>query len=134
MLRGVVGDDAFFAGIRDYYAAHRNGNASTAELRMIMERHAKQPLEWFFQQWIYEAGHPVFTTKWTWRRGKLTVDVGQTQPGTVFRTPAVLEVRNAVGAYRENVVIDERTERFELEAEVRPTEVVLDPDEWILKQ
>ena len=134
MLRGVIGDKAFFAGIRDYYAANRNGNASTAELRAIMERHAKQPLGWFFQQWIYEAGHPVFTTKWTWRRGKLTVNVGQTQPGTVFRTPAVLEVRDAAGAHRENVVIDERSERFELDAEVRPTEVVLDPEEWILRQ
>ena len=134
MLRGVMGDDAFFAGVRDFYAAHRHGNASTAELRVIMERHAKQPLEWFFQQWIYGVGHPVFTTKWSWRGGKLAVDVVQTQPGAVFRTPAVLEVRDSAGAHRENVVIDERSERFELDAEVKPTEVVLDPEEWILRQ
>ncbi|HEX6095323.1 MAG TPA: M1 family metallopeptidase [Thermoanaerobaculia bacterium] len=134
MLRGVMGDEAFFAGIRDFYAAHRDGSATTADLRTIMERHAKQPLTWFFQQWLYEPGHPVFTTKWTWRRGKLTVDVVQTQPGTVFRTPAVLEVRNPKGAHRENVVIDERSERFEIDAEERPTGVTLDPDEWILRQ
>lgn len=134
MLRGVVGDDAFFAAIRDFYAAHRDANASTAELRVIMERHAKQPLDWFFDQWIFGPGHPVFATKWKWRRGKLTVDVAQTQPGTVFRTPAVLEVRDRKGAHRENIVIDERSERFEIDAEVRPTEVVLDPDEWVLRQ
>ncbi|HET8772135.1 MAG TPA: M1 family aminopeptidase [Thermoanaerobaculia bacterium] len=134
MLRGVIGDQAFFAGVRDYYAAYRDGNAGTADLRVIMERHAGQPLDWFFRQWIYEPGHPVFTTKWTWRRGKLTVDVAQTQPGTVFRTPAVLEVRNPKGAHRENVLIDERSERFEIEAQERPTDVVLDPDEWILHQ
>ncbi len=134
MLRGVMGDAAFFAGVREYYATHRDGNAGTAELRDIMERHAKQPLDWFFQQWIYGPGHPVFATKWTWRGGKLTVDIAQTQSGTVFRTPAVLEVRNHTGARRESVVIDERRERFELEAEERPSEVVLDPDEWVLKQ
>jgi aminopeptidase N len=134
MLRGVIGDQAFFAGIRDYYAAYRDGNATTADLRVIMERHAGQPLDWFFQQWLYEPGHPVFRTKWTWRRGKLTVNVDQTQTGTVFRTPAVLEVRNPNGAHRENVVIDERSERFEIDSEVRPTEVVLDPDEWVLRQ
>lgn len=33
MLRGVIGDDAFFAGIREYHATYRNGNASTGELR-----------------------------------------------------------------------------------------------------
>ena len=134
MLRGIIGDAAFFAGIRDFYAAHRDANASTADLRAIMERHAKQPLDWFFRQWIYEPGHPVFTTQWTWRRGKLTVDVAQTQPGTVFRTPAVLEVRNATGAHRTSVLIDERTERFEIDVDAKPAEVVLDPDEWVLKQ
>jgi aminopeptidase N len=139
MLRGVIGDKAFFAGIREYYATYRDSNASTADLRLIMERHANQPLDWFFRQWIFGAGHPVFTTKWLWRGdphggGKLTVDVAQTQPGTVFRTPAVLEVRNPAGARRENVVIDERNEHFEIDAEVKPTEVVLDPDEWVLRQ
>lgn len=134
MLRGVMGDAAFFAGVRDYYSAHRNGNASTAELRAIMERHAGQPLDWFFQQWIYEAGHPVFRTKWTWRQGKVLLDVAQTQSGTVFRTPVVVELRDASGAHRETVLVDDREEHFEIAAPSRPAEVVLDPDEWVLRQ
>ena len=134
MLRGVIGDTAFFAGVREYYATYRNGNASTAELRAIMERHAGQPLEWFFRQWIYEPGHPVFTTKWTWREGRLLLDVAQTQPGTVFRMPATVEVRDAAGIRRVHVVVDERQERFEIESATRPTEVVLDPDGWILRE
>ena len=134
MLRGVVGDAAFFAGIREYYATYRDANASTADFRTIMERHHGQPLDWFFQQWIYGAGHPVFSTKWRWRNGKLTVNVAQTQPGPVFRTPAVIEVRDAAGSHRENVLIDERAETFDLETSIRPTDVVLDPDEWILRQ
>ncbi|HYC89043.1 MAG TPA: M1 family metallopeptidase [Thermoanaerobaculia bacterium] len=134
MLRGVVGDAAFFAGIREYYATYRNGNASTAELRAIMERHAGQPLEWFFRQWIYEPGHPVFSTKWAWREGKVQLDVAQTQQGTVFRMPATVELRDAAGSRRQRVVIDERSERFELESPLEPSEVVLDPDEWILRE
>jgi aminopeptidase N len=134
MLRGVIGDAAFFAGIREYYTTYRDRNASTAELRAIMERRAGQPLEWFFRQWIYEAGHPVFDTRWTWRGGKVQLDVAQTQSGTVFRMPATVEVRDAAGAHRERVVIDEREERFELDNALRPTEVVLDPDQWILRE
>ena len=95
MLRGIIGDDAFFAGVREYYATYRNGNASTGELRAIMERHHGEPLEWFFRQWIYEPGHPVFTTNWTWREGRLQLDVAQTQQGPVFRIPATVEVRDA---------------------------------------
>jgi aminopeptidase N len=134
MLRGIMGDVAFFAAVRDYYASHRDGNASTDELRVIMERHAGQPLDWFFRQWIREAGHPVFATKWTWREGKTLVDVEQKQAGTVFRVPAVIELRGAKGSTRESVVIDERLEHFELPSESEPAAVVLDPDEWVLKE
>jgi aminopeptidase N len=134
MLRGIMGDRAFFAGVRDYYAAYRDRNASTGELRVIMERHAGQPLDWFFRQWIFERGHPVFATSWTWQDGKVAFDVTQTQSGTVFRVPTVIEVRGGAGAHRENVVIDERVQRFEVDSEERPAEVVLDPDEWVLKE
>lgn len=134
MLRGIMGDRAFFAAVRDYYSAYRDRNASTGELRVIMERHAGQPLDWFFRQWIFEQGHPVFATSWTWQDGKVEVDVEQKQNGTVFRVPAVIEVRGEGAPHRENVLIDERRERFELESEARPAEVVLDPDEWVLKE
>jgi aminopeptidase N len=134
MLRGIMGDRAFFAAVRDYYSAYRDRNAGTGELRVIMERHAGQPLDWFFQQWIFERGHPIFSTSWTWADGKVALDVEQKQTGTVFRVPTVIEVRSEAGAHRENVVIDERVERFEVDSEKRPSEVVLDPDEWVLKE
>jgi aminopeptidase N len=134
MLRGVMGDRAFFAAVRDYYAAYRDGNASTGELRVIMERHAGQPLQWFFHQWVFERGHPIFAMNWTWADGKVAVDVAQKQDGTVFRVPTVIEVRGESGAHRESVLIDEREERFELTSEERPSAVVLDPDEWVLKE
>jgi aminopeptidase N len=134
MLRGLIGDRAFFAAIRDYYAAYRDRNAATGELRVIFERHAGQPLDWFFEQWIFGRGHPVFATSWTWQDGKVALDVEQKQSGPLFRVPTVIEVRGEAGAHRENVVIDERRERFEVESEQRPAEVVLDPDEWVLHE
>lgn len=135
MLRGIMGDRAFFAAVRDYYSAYRDRNAGTGELRVIMERHAGQPLDWFFRQWIWDRGHPIFATRWTWADGKVALDVEQKQQGTVFRVPTVIEVRSEAGAaHRENVLIDERKERFEVESEERPAEVVLDPDEWVLKE
>ena len=134
MLRGIMGDQAFFAAVRDYYSAYRDRNAATGELRVIMERHAGQPLDWFFHQWIFERGHPVFAMSWTWEEGKVAVDVEQKQSGPVFRVPTVIEVRGESGAHRENVLIDERKERFEMQSAQRPTEVVLDPDEWVLHE
>lgn len=134
MLRGLMGDRAFFAAVRDYYDAYRDRNASTGELRVIMERHAGQPLDWFFRQWIFERGHPVFATSWNWEGGKIVLDISQQQSGTVFRVPLAIEIRDERGARREHVLIDERAERYELRSDTRPVEVVLDPDEWVLKE
>src|SRR5262249_22051448 len=37
MLRGLVGTEVFWAGLRSYYGRHRDGNASTDDFRRIME-------------------------------------------------------------------------------------------------
>ena len=134
MLRAMMGDKAFFAGIREYYAAHRDRNASTADFRLVMERHARQPLDWFFRQWIFEPGHPVYALAWSWSAGKVAIDVEQKQPGTVYRMPVAVEVRGEGFAKRETVLIDERRERFEIASEQQPEAVVLDPEEVVLKE
>src|SRR5262249_42286440 len=38
MLRGLIGDEAFAAGIRDYYQTHRDRNATTDDFRKAMEK------------------------------------------------------------------------------------------------
>src|SRR5205085_7878497 len=40
MLRRVMGDGQFFAGVRDYYQANRDRNALTADFQAAMERAA----------------------------------------------------------------------------------------------
>jgi aminopeptidase N len=79
----------------------------------------------------HEIAHQWFGDSVTQRQWH---DVEQKQSGQVFRVPTVIEVRNEAGAHRENVLIDQRIERFELPSEQRPTDVVLDPDEWVLKE
>ena len=37
MLRGVGGDEAFWRGIREYYRLYRDKNASTADLRRVID-------------------------------------------------------------------------------------------------
>lgn len=134
MLRGIMGDAAFFGAVRDYYTAYRDRNATTAELRMIMERHAGQSLEWFFRQWIFEAGHPQYALDWAWNDGKVQVTIEQKQSGTVFRMPVVIELRGEGAPRRETVLVDERREQVEIASEQQPVTVVLDPDEAVLKE
>lgn len=60
MLRDVMGDSTFFAGLRAYAADHAYGNASTEDLQDVMERHHGAELDWFFQPWVFSAGWPDY--------------------------------------------------------------------------
>jgi aminopeptidase N len=60
-LRTKVGDDAFFATLRQWYARYRNGNATTADFIALAERTGHQRLDRFFDVWLYQ---PVKPTTW----------------------------------------------------------------------
>src|SRR5258705_13220777 len=58
MLRGQVGTATFWKAIRNYYAVHKNGNASTDDLRRAFEEASEQDLRWFFTQWLHWPTNP----------------------------------------------------------------------------
>ena len=64
MLRGELGTDTFWAGIRDYYRRYRDRNASTDDFRRVMEESSGKDLSWFFQQWLKRAGSPELEGSW----------------------------------------------------------------------
>ena len=58
MLRGLVGDPHFFAGLRRFYADNRFKKAGTDDLRKAMEAESGRNLERFFERWIYDSNIP----------------------------------------------------------------------------
>jgi hypothetical protein len=52
MLRRLVGDDAFFAGVRRFYREYRFRKAGTDDFRKAMEAEAGVNLSRFFEGWI----------------------------------------------------------------------------------
>jgi aminopeptidase N len=131
MLRREVGDAAFFAGIRQYYAALRDGNAWTADLERILEEASSRDLGWFFAQWLGRPGHPVLEAEASpGEDGSTDVVVRQVQPDEPWRLDVEIEIRGEEGSRRERVELGGREARLQLSEGVR--EVVLDPDAWLL--
>jgi hypothetical protein len=58
MLRGLVGDEAFFAGVRRFYRTNRFKKAGTEDFRAAMETASGVSLERFFERWIYGSSLP----------------------------------------------------------------------------
>ena len=64
MLRYNMGTERFWDGIREYYRRYQNQNASTDDLRVVMERASGKDLRWFFDQWLTRSGVPALTGSW----------------------------------------------------------------------
>ena len=135
MLRQRMGDDRFWAGIRDYYARHRNGSASTADFRRAMERASGLDLAPFFQQWLYRGGVPRIEATWNWdaTSKQIVVVLAQVQKAEPFTLPLEIGIAVAGTALRvERVELTGRTSRFTFAADRQPSSLVLDPDVKLL--
>jgi hypothetical protein len=61
MLRTLIGDRAFFAGIRRFYETWRFKKAGSDDLRRAMEAEAHVSLDRFFERWVYGQDLPQVT-------------------------------------------------------------------------
>lgn len=138
MLRGQVGTETFWAGIRDYYKRYRDGNATTDDLRRVMEEHSGQDLVWFFKQWLRRPGSPVVSGTWRYdaEAKKVVIELAQKQPGEPYRLPLEVGIsRDGATAPRvEKIELTKAEQRFEIAADAEPTAVTLDPNTWVLMQ
>jgi aminopeptidase N len=95
MLRALVGDETFFAGIRHYYESFAGGNASSNDFRGAMEAVYGQDLDWFFDQWLERPGYPMLSiaSEWDTATGEAVVTITQAQPDAwpAFRFPLEVE-------------------------------------------
>ena len=136
MLRHVVGDKAFFAAIRDYYQRFRDRNAMTIDFQRVVEAHSNQELAWFFDEWIYKAGHPVYDARWRWDEAakELRLTITQKQEQTIFRMPLDVVIKTGETVRLEIVQMNEREQTFTFKLDAKPRSVAIDPDEWVLKE
>jgi aminopeptidase N len=133
-LRGLLGDKAFFEGIRVYYESKRSGTATSEDLRAALEETSGQDLKGFFDRWIYKAGHPVYRVYWTEpKAGSIEIKLTQTQADEAFLMPVTLEIVTAKGAKRVKITPAGKEATLKV-ASAPPKKINIDPDEFILKE
>jgi aminopeptidase N len=140
MLRYLLGDSLFFRSLNHYITNHQLGVVETNDLKVAIEETTGRNLYWFFDQWLYKAGYPVFTVSSDWEDSTkcLKVHVVQTQKTDsltgIFRTPADIEVTAGTEAVVHRVEITSRDTVFSFPAIEKPRLVLFDKGNWILKE
>ncbi len=137
MLRGVVGTENFWKGIRSYYQKYQNGNASTADFRREMEEAAGQDLSVFFQQWLYKSGALQYAGNWQYdaKKKQLKITIDQVQKdGSFFEMPLELGIyfKGEEQPQLKTVDVKRKSNVFTIDVETEPEKIKLDPNTWVL--
>jgi len=140
MLRWVLGDEVFFNTLRAYTAAPNlaYGTAVTDDFRVVAERVSGKNLGYFFQQWVFGEGYPTYKVTVT-NASTNSIAVQLEQRNTTasnpvsFTMPVQILIKSAEGDTTVTVLNDRASQPFTLPARGNVTDVIVDPNNRLLK-
>lgn len=139
MLRNYLGDEAFFAGLNRYLSRNAYSDVEADELRLALEDVSGQDLNWFFDQWFFQEGHPKLQIDYSYdeKAGEVVVKVEQTQGADgmppVFQFPVSVQIIHPGGRVQnEKDWMREQKAEFRYPAPQKPELVLFDPDRVLL--
>ena len=112
----------------------------THDLENAIMESTGQNLNWFFDEWVYKAGHPVLDVNYQWNESaqKVVLHVTQTQQISdrlpVFQTPVVIAITTPSGKHSYRVWIRKQEEHFEFQCAEKPLLVRFDEGNHLLKE
>ena len=140
MLRGVLGDEDFFAVLQAWRQQFAYRSATTADFQQVCEQIWGGDLSWFFQEWIYGQYFPRYDTRWYARSAgdstEVEIMIRQTQQnlGGLFTMPLTIRVVTDQATWDRRLWNDSEAQLYQLTVAGTVQDVVLDPDNWVLQQ
>jgi len=140
MLRNHVGDSAFFKAMNNYLTTNKFKSAEAHQLRLAFEEVTGRDLNWYFNQWYFNSGHPTVEIDYAYddAAGKATVTVKQTQKtGKYYKLPLAVDVYNGAEKVRHTVWSKNVADTFTFNYTKRPDLINVDADKitlWIKKE
>jgi peptidase M1-like protein/type IX secretion system substrate protein len=141
MLRGVVGDSAFFDIIYEYSTdtTFMYKQSTTEEYKEICETVSGMNLDYFFDQWIYDERFPMYRYNYNYEDNNVDVVINQIQGimnwREFFCMPMEIGIEFVDGSDTIFLVFnDEVSGKYSFNVEKEVANVIPDPDNWILKQ
>jgi aminopeptidase N len=147
MLRRILGDDAWWRGLRLYVQKYPHQAVTTEQFRAALEESSGQKLDWFFDQWVYRMGHPVLRVTQAYDPGakKLTLTIRQEQKRegsngypqtTLYRLPIEVELvaRNGSARIEKIDLAAQATQSFSFDVPDLPAIVNFDRESTVIKE
>lgn len=138
MLRFKMGDSAFFTCLKNYITDPllAYGTASTDDFKAHAEASYGANLTDFFNDWIYNQGHPIYTLNSTIHAdSSVSINFLQSQSHpsvSFFKLP--VPVRFSNGINDTTLVFDntQNNQTFDIQLNFFPTQVTFDPEKELI--
>ncbi|MGB1216790.1 MAG: M1 family metallopeptidase, partial [Saprospiraceae bacterium] len=141
MLRYAIGTDAFRAGLKLYLERNQYTAVEAHDLRKAFEDVTGRDLNWFFNQWYFNQGHPSLDIQYDYDAGtkEAIVSIEQTQDPkknvAVFVLPMAVHIYDANGkATRHEIMMNERGQEFRFKVAAEPALIQADADHALLAE
>jgi aminopeptidase N len=140
ILRFILGDEPFFQTLKHFLHKHNFRVVDTHDFMVSVKEATGQNMDWFFEQYIFKPGHPVFDVSYKWdepsRKVKLKVrQVQDTSKGVpVYKTPVMIGIHTQNGRFSEKIWIEEQEQDFVFAVKEKPLMVRFDEGNYLLKE
>lgn len=140
MLHELIGDEAFRAGCKRFLEAFRHRPVTTADFRQVIEGACGKPLDWFFDQWLYQPGHPELevTVQHDPDTRLLRCTVTQVQDRTrgtpLYRLPLSVVIAHGEQRTRQSFELSTESNTFTWRCETAPEFVRFEPTGTLLAE
>ncbi len=137
MLRNYLGDEAFFKGISLYLHSYQFKSAEFHQLRLALEEVSGEDLNWFFNQWFLESGHPILDIIQYNNQTQhiVTVDILQKQNldlSPIYKLPLEIAIYDDSGKHIYKVIADQLTNSFKFSYTGKLACVLVDQQQMLL--
>lgn len=137
MLRKYLGDDAFFAGLNKYLQDNKFQSVEIHNLRLAMEAVSGEDLNWFFNQWFLDKGHPDLSIYYQWDEDTKTemISVYQNQDQTatpIYILPVDVDFYVNGKVERKRITIEKASQDFTFTFDAKPDLVNFDAEKMLL--
>lgn len=135
MLARRIGQERFWAAMREFTASYIGRYASWEDIRTLCENHGDTSLETFFAQWIRSAGAPtlaIHEAEYDSGNQVLTLDVSQGD--TAWTADVPVRIVHAAGNLDIDVHLTAVEQSVRLPVNIVPVSVELDPDYHVFRR
>ncbi|WP_373493489.1 M1 family aminopeptidase [Aquiflexum sp.] len=138
MLRRHLGDEAFFASLNYYLKQHEFSSVEVHDLRLAFEHVTGQDLNWFFNQWFLNSGHPILEYEVDYSQpDNLLLTVAQLQDfenTPLYKIPFKVSWYHQGQRFEKELILEKAWQQFAIENEVPVNSLYFDEDSEILAE